>query len=92
MPQHPISPPPSDDEQSPLLVLADQYLDFWQNNITAWATDPDMLNRWVNELATAQYTPQHQTDDGNGDGSHSDQNNQNPEVKKTDGSRKNEGN
>ncbi|NOZ65676.1 MAG: hypothetical protein GXP00_04155 [Alphaproteobacteria bacterium] len=31
--------------------IADSYLDLWQANVKCWATDPDSLEKWVNEAA-----------------------------------------
>ena len=40
-----IKPPAELDE------IADSYLDLWQMNVKCWATDPDSLEKWVNEAA-----------------------------------------
>ncbi len=31
-------------------MLADQYLDLWQDNIRKWSTDPDALDKWISTI------------------------------------------
>ena len=51
------SPPPESADLVPppkLEDLAEQYLDFWQQNLTVWATDPRALEKWVETLSASQ--------------------------------------
>ncbi|WP_138380918.1 hypothetical protein [Luteithermobacter gelatinilyticus] len=41
---------PSSSEE--LDQLAEQYLDFWQENLANWATDPQALEKWVEALSS----------------------------------------
>ncbi|WP_417316801.1 hypothetical protein [Emcibacter sp.] len=42
--------------------LAEKYLDFWQQNLTIWATDPKALERWVETLSAGQSDKPEKTD------------------------------
>ncbi|MFC7048297.1 hypothetical protein [Emcibacter nanhaiensis] len=52
------TPPRPESETKPssptLEELAEQYLDFWQQNLTVWATDPKALEKWVETLSASQ--------------------------------------
>jgi len=45
-----LAEPSSSSEQN-LIPLAEQYLDFWQQNLFQWASDPKALETWVQKLS-----------------------------------------
>ncbi|WP_321395050.1 hypothetical protein [Emcibacter sp.] len=54
--------PAADSEKPDVKELAGKYLDFWQQNLTIWATDPKALEKWVETLSAAQAKPSDKKD------------------------------
>ncbi|MBL4894148.1 MAG: hypothetical protein JKY59_04655 [Emcibacter sp.] len=58
---HPPTAEPSEPLVVPLENIATRYLDLWQDNLRHWATDPDALDKWLNETAQQIKSPDENT-------------------------------
>lgn len=37
------------ESSSDMDIIAERYLDLWQDNVKYWATDPNALEKWLEE-------------------------------------------